>query len=549
MVPTIVPWLAWLSLFLPIVIAGLTESKVAELIWIALLVPTGLFAYYRGLRGGLAITLFGTLLHGSWEWIDRFPRSQNLSEWHWTLEIFFLQLLVALCVGLFSDKLQRQQRELEQAMFRDSLTGLSNRRYLQDRMKQAVQDVAAKPRPGRQHALLLLDLDRFQRINNTLGLRAGDRLLQEAAQRIRAGIRQPDLVARFGGDEFTVLLLDLERSEAEAVAERLVTRLRAPFRIEGQDVYLSATIGIALFPADAADAETWLRNAETAMHRAKEQVNNQPWLFFSPSMHDRIIERLQMERDLRRALERDEFRVYYQPRVDLHAGIIGMEALVRWEHPTKGLIPPASFIPLAEETGLIVPIGESVLRKACLQTRIWQEAGHRDLRLAVNLSARQFQDPHLRHRIRTVLAETGLAAEWLELEITESTVMNDLEATVHTLKQLKELGVHISIDDFGTGYSSLSYLKRFPLDTLKIDRSFVRDIPDDQDDAAIAGMVITLAHALKLEVIAEGVETAEQAAFLRDQSCSVMQGYLFSPPVPTEQFEQLLIDRRHTIAC
>lgn len=465
----------------------------------------------------------------------------------WTLSFLPTVVVVYFLIKL-ADKLKYKQWELEKLMYRDPLTGLFNRRYLQEAMKKAVQSGESLRRQDRQHAVLLLDLDRFKQINDTLGARAGDLLLQEVARRLRDGIRQPDLAARYGGDEFSVLVRDLERKEAERVAERLVDRLQAPYRIDGEEICLTVHVGIALYPDDSSDADTWLRNAETAMERSKESGNGPGWLFFSPAMHDRIVERVRMECELRRALEQDELRVYYQPRVVLGAGIIGMEALVRWEHPTQGLIPPADFIPLAEETGLIVPLGEHVLRQACLQTRAWQEAGFHNLRLAVNLSARQFQDPHLCDLIGAVLTETGLPAEWLELEITESTVMNDLETTVHTLERLKQLGVHISIDDFGTGHSSLSYLKRFPLDTLKIDRSFVRDIANDADDAAIAGMVITLAHALNLEVIAEGVETHEQAAFLRDQSCSVMQGYLFSPPVPNDQFEALLADRRWTMA-
>ena len=341
-------------------------------------------------------------------------------------------------------------------------------------------------------------------------------------------MREGDTVARLGGDEFILLLPGIARAEdAARVAEKVMESLKLPFRVESRELYVTASLGISLYPDDGLDADTLVKNADTAMYRAKEQGRDN-FQLYTHAMNATAVERLALESSLRRALAQGEFELLYQPLLDIGTGRVhGVEALLRWRHPERGLILPGEFIHLAEITSLIVPMGPWILRTACAQARVWQLAGHPNLNVAVNISARQFQHPDLMPQVRKALEETGLPPSCLDLEITESHAMQNAEATILTLRELKGLGVRISIDDFGIGYSSLSYLKRLPIDTLKIDRSFVRDISTDPDDAAIATAVIALAHTLKLRVVAEGVETAEQLAFLRERHCDRMQGFLF----------------------
>jgi len=392
---------------------------------------------------------------------------------------------------------------------------------------------------------MFLDLDRFKIINDTLGHPMGDRLLKGVAQRLRSCLREGDTVARLGGDEFMVVLPAIAHAEdAARVGQRILDALSVPFNFEGHELHIGVSIGIALYPNDGKSAEALLKNADIAMYRAKEQGRNN-YQFYTPALNDMAFERLTLENSLRRALERREFVVHYQPQVSLNTGqIVGMEALVRWRHPELGLVAPMKFIPVAEETGLIVPIGEWVLQMACAQNKAWQEAGFPPLRVTVNLSARFFRRKDLMETVARILKETGLDPDYLELELTEGTTMENAEATIRTLHELKEMGVHLSIDDFGTGYSSLSYLKRFPLATLKIDRLFVQDITTSSDGAVITLAIIAMAHSLGLKVIAEGVETEEQLAFLRAHRCDEMQGYLFSRPIPAEAFTQLLREGR-----
>jgi len=370
-------------------------------------------------------------------------------------------------------------------------------------------------------------------------------LLKGVAQRLRSCLREGDTVARLGGDEFMVVLPAIAHAEdAARVGQRILDALSVPFNFEGHELHIGVSIGIALYPNDGKSAEALLKNADIAMYRAKEQGRNN-YQFYTPALNDMAFERLTLENSLRRALERREFVVHYQPQVSLNTGqIVGMEALVRWRHPELGLVAPMKFIPVAEETGLIVPIGEWVLQMACAQNKAWQEAGFPPLRVTVNLSARFFRRKDLMETVARILKETGLDPDYLELELTEGTTMENAEATIRTLHELKEMGVHLSIDDFGTGYSSLSYLKRFPLATLKIDRLFVQDITTSSDGAVITLAIIAMAHSLGLKVIAEGVETEEQLAFLRAHRCDEMQGYLFSRPIPAEAFTQLLREGR-----
>jgi diguanylate cyclase (GGDEF)-like protein len=380
---------------------------------------------------------------------------------------------------------------------------------------------------------MFLDLDRFKNVNDTLGHGAGDLLLRQVSERLSGCVRSGDTVGRLGGDEFAVVLSTLAHpDDAGLVAQKMMAELSRPFDLDGKEVFASASVGITLYPADSTDQEALLRNADTAMYRAKEMGRNRIQ-FYTPEMNARAMEKLNLENSLRHALERSEFLLYYQPKASLANGeVTGVEALMRWQHPELGMMSPADFIPMLEETGLIIQAGEWVIRTACAQMRAWQKAGIRPVPVAVNLSARQFQASELGATIARILEEEGIEHHLLELEITESSIVNNTEEAARTLEFLNSLGVRVAIDDFGTGYSSLSYLKRFPLDALKIDSSFVRDITTDPDDAAIAKAIITMAHSLELAVIAEGVETEQQLNFLNANGCDEIQGYYFSRALP-----------------
>ena len=379
-----------------------------------------------------------------------------------------------------------------------------------------------------------------------MGHAVGDQLLNDVAKQLLKCVRRNDTVARIGGDEFTILLPIINHEEdAAKVAGNLIDIIKQPWTVHESEVLITASIGIALFPNDGEDAETLTANADTAMYRAKEEGDN--YQFYTSAMNVKALERMRMEKDLKKAVEADEFVVHYQPQVDIRSGrIVGVEALLRWQHPEKGLILPGDFIALAEDTGLIIPIGELVLRTACRQAKAWQLEGFPPMRLAVNLSARQISQKSLVETIASVLAETGLNPSLLELEITESTAMQDMDFSINVLKQFREMGMNIAIDDFGTGYSSLNYLRRFPLTTLKIDRSFVRDVLTDVGDAAIVATIIVLAQNMKLKVIIEGVETEKQMAFFSQQECFEMQGYLFSQPVPADQIAVFMQNKNFT---
>lgn len=420
----------------------------------------------------------------------------------------------------------------------DPLTHLPNRTLFRDRLLHAVASARFN---SDGVALLHLDVDRFKAINDSLGHEAGNQLLQEVAQRLASCLGHEDTLARLGDDEFAVILVHIGQSErALTVAEHILDTIRTPFSMRGHEIFLTVSIGVSLFPADGDDPDVLIKNAGIALQRAKEGGRDN-FQFFTADMNTLMLERLKLEADLHHALERGEFLLHYQPQVNLETGEVGgMEALIRWQSKDNGLISPADFIPLAEETGLIVPIGDWVIRAACAQLKSWHDAGLPLLPVAINLSARQFRQKDLAQRIAAILAETGLEARWLELEITETTVMHHSEESIVTLRALHDMGVRISVDDFGTGYSSLSYLKRFPIQMLKVDQSFVRDITTDPDDAAIVAAVASLAHNLGLKVIAEGVETPEQLMLLRALRCNSFQGFHFSRPLPAGEFEALL---------
>ena len=420
----------------------------------------------------------------------------------------------------------------------DSLTSLPNRVMFSEILNHTLNTAR---RYKRRFALLFMDLDRFKNINDTFGHDAGDAMLQEMAKRLTQTLRTSDVVARLGGDEFVVLLQETdEEKNVAAVARKILTAVVRPVVLLGQECRVTASVGICVYPDDAQDEQSLMKNADIAMYRAKEEGKNN-YKFYSEQINVHTLERLALETSLRRALERNEFFLHYQAKLDLNTGAItGAEALLRWQHPELGIVAPAQFIPLAEETGLIVPIGKWVLRAACAQAVAWQRQGMAPMCMAVNLSPRQFADDDLAQDVAAVLAETGLDPTLLELELTEGMVMQNPERATRVLAAIKSQGVRFAIDDFGTGYSSLAQIKRFPIDTLKVDRSFIRDIPQDAEDSAITEAIIAMAKTLSLTVVAEGVETQEQQKFLRDHACDEMQGYYFSKPIAAEQFFDLV---------
>lgn len=432
---------------------------------------------------------------------------------------------------------KRNEERLEFQANHDSLTRLPNRTLLSDRIRQGL---LFANRNKKYLALFFIDLDQFKYINDSLGHDIGDTLLKMVAERLGSTLRASDTLARYGGDEFIVLIADLTgEDDADVVARKLQKALLRPFKIYEHELVISCSIGISLFPRDGADVQTLLRHADIALYRTKE-LGRGSFIHYNPEMNTSAFTRIKFEKYLRKALANNEFLLYYQPKIDLQQGnMTGLEALIRWQSPAFGLVSPDTFIPLAEETGLIVSIGEWVLRTACAQIKSWQNDGLPYVPVAVNLSPRQFLQKDIVTIIQRTLEETGLEARYLELEITESLGMHHMEQTITLMNEIKALGVRLTMDDFGTGYSSLSYLKLFPFDTLKLDKSFIHDITTDQESANIVKSVITMAHCLNLKVIAEAVETPEQLACLKNYDCDEMQGFLFSPPLTAEECEKL----------
>lgn len=447
----------------------------------------------------------------------------------------------AYLIGQIADitEMKSSQNRMERLAFYDTLTNLANRRLFYDRLGQAVDHAQ---RSHHLSALLYLDLDQFKRVNDTLGHEVGDILLQEVSTRLTACVRKEDTVARLGGDEFTVLLFDIKSpSDASLVADKILTTLRQPLHISGHQLVITTSIGITIVPQDGTDPNSLMKNADLAMYRAKDHGRN-TYQFYSEEMNTNAIKRLRTEYELRKALERNEFELFYQPKVRLSdQQIVGVECLIRWEHPERGLLSPYEFIEVAEETGAIVDMGNWIIQEACQTGKALCELAGRNIQIAVNISPRQFKDPNLVSTIRRNLRESGLNPSTLEIEITETMLMGDVEAANTTVRQLHELGVRMAIDDFGTGYSSLNYLKKFPINTVKVDRSFVMDIPESEDDKAITSAVIAMAHKLNMEVVAEGVETQQQLDFLLAHDCEFAQGFLFSKPLPLSNIRPLLV--------
>ena len=442
------------------------------------------------------------------------------------------------------------EEQIAYLAYHDSLTGLPNTRLFKDRLSQGVEQAR---RNDKMMAVLFLDLDRFKLINDTMGHDVGDQLLQVIAERLMEAVRRTDAiamntiaamstsVARLGGDEFTIMLEDISGTQAVSrICERLIEQVSRPLELRGQEVYTSVSIGIAIYPHDGDSVDVLLKNADVAMYHAKAHGRNN-YQFFTESMNQASEERFQLENSMRKALQNNEMKLYYQPQVSVSSGqIVGMEALIRWEHPEKGFISPAAFIPIAEESGLIVQIGEWVIHEACRQSAKWLKSGFKPVRISVNVSAKQLQEETLVEIIEHSFETYGVDANTLGIELTETAIILEPKIALTRLEMIKQLGVKLSMDDFGTGYSSLSYLKRFPIDTLKIDQSFIRSVTVDNEDGALVKAIIAMAHALGMDVVAEGVELQEQLEFLGLHGCDTMQGYLFSRPLPAEELETLL---------
>jgi diguanylate cyclase (GGDEF)-like protein len=454
-------------------------------------------------------------------------------------------------IALVRDITERKQAEeqISYLAYHDNLTGLPNNRLFKDRLKQSI---AHAERNKTKIAVMFLDLDRFKLINDSMGHDIGDKLLQVIGDRLMEGVRRQDSVginishsttsvARLGGDEFTILLEDITSiNTINVVAKRLIDIIAEPMLIDAQEVFTSTSIGISIYPNDGNEAEILLKHADTAMYHAKKQGRNN-YQFFDESMNLASIEQLAIETNLRKAIENNELILHYQPQVDVRSGqIVGMEALLRWKHPTKGFISPAVFIPVAEETGQIAVLGEWVIRQACRQGADWESQGYKPVCISVNLSAKQLREERLNEIIARILFETGMNPKYLGLELTESAIIIDPELALSRLHNIKSLGVKLSLDDFGTGYSSLSYLKRFPIDTLKIDQSFIRDILVERENAALVKAIISMAHSLDMDVVAEGVEVQEQLEYLGANGCDTIQGFLFSRPLPADEIAKML---------
>jgi diguanylate cyclase len=503
--------------------------------------------------------------HTDYDWtevVQRLGHSDKLLVLRKPAEpIEVLQCATALCRKWENDKLVRDQmlrleevittrtrgleaanQQLRHLTTHDALTGLPNRVLLDDRLQQAI---AHADRDMRAFAVLVCDLDRFKLINDSLGHRAGDELLQEVARRLSTVVRTVDTVARFGGDEFVLIGTSIgDADDAAELASRVMDALQAPVRIAAIDIHTSPSIGIAMYPDDGASSQALLANADAAMYSAKQHGRGN-FRRYAPGMHAGAEDRVQLESDLHNAVTLNQFELYYQPKVDTHTGEVrSAEALIRWIHPTRGIVSPGEFIPLAEECGLIGAIGAWVIREACRQARAWQNEGVPSLRVSVNLSASQFRDSGLVDSIRRALDDADLQARYLEVELTESAVMSDPEQSIAILEQLSAMGVLVSVDDFGTGYSSMSYLRRFPIDKLKIDRVFIAEIASRPEDASIVRAIVSLAHSLHLKVVAEGVETLAQLDFLKTADCDEYQGYHFSRPLPAADFERLIRESR-----
>jgi len=529
---------------LPIIFDRVDGST--EMIWLFYLIPPLFFSYYYGFRGGIFAALLSIFILTAYEAAEYFknPSLYNNRNLIVSLAILTGISFVAIGLGTLMEKLRKKQRELEALnvafeymAHHDWLSGLSNRRLFELNLAEAIK---VAERAAQMCALITFDLDRFKYINDTLGHSSGDLVIQKVAERLKSRIRPGAKIARLGGDEFIVLLEEVQSyEEITTTAQSIIDALEEPLTIRNIELSMTASLGIAVYPKDGDTSATLIQSADLAMYKVKEQGKDN-YLYYSSSLRTDIQRKNHFEKGLRQALEKDQFTLYYQPQLDINSlRIVGAEALIRWQNPELGLISPAEFIPMAEETGLIVPIGEWVLRTALKEATAWNESGHR-LKVAVNVSALQFQKKNCVKLIQQILWKAKFDPKYLELELTEGVTLLHPENAIAKLKALKELGVNISIDDFGTGYSSLSYLKDLPVTTVKIDRSFMKDITTDRRDKAVVAAIVAMANTMDFDVIAEGVETEDQLAILNELKCDQVQGFLFSKPLPAEEFRKLL---------
>ncbi len=480
--------------------------------------------------------------HGKWSGeLENYRKNgEKYTEWLTLTAVKNAEQHITNYVGVFADitDIKRSQQQVNALVNHDPLTGLPNRRLIQQLFNHALQLAS---RNQAQAAVLFIDLDRFKNINDSLGHFAGDRMLLEVSTRIRGALRESDILGRLGGDEFIVLLENLrDKEDAALKAQAILAALKREFSLDQHELFIGASIGIAMYPADGQDVESLIKAADLAMYQVKNNGKNHHAFYF-PTLSQHAVEHFHLENELRQALAKQQLKLFYQPQIDLQSGmVVGAEALIRWQHPTQGMVPPGRFIPLAEESGLILSIGQWALKEAVTQAEQWQQRFPAFKKMAINVSAMQIMQSQFADTVYGTLLETDCDADLIELEITESTLMQHTEHVVNTFNQLKQLGVSIAIDDFGTGYSSLSHLKRLPLDQLKIDRSFVKDLPDDHDDAAITNAIFAMATQLGFTVVAEGVETEAQEHFLKQMGCQTAQGYLYAYPLPAQDFVQLM---------
>lgn len=540
-----------ICLFSPVAIPGFEEAT--EIVWFLHFVPIYLFAYYSGLTGGMLITLVSCLIHLGWEFGTEQHLHQDITDNDIEM-IFgstFFKLMSCLVVGYITKLLRRNQEKLESVneqlveqskrlesmAYHDALTGLPNRYMLNEYLENAIYQAKRTDSPM---AILFMDLDRFKMVNDSMGHDVGDELLKQVAQRIQQAIREEDIVSRQGGDEFIVLLQDTDEAESEMIANRIVQQFTQPFVLHNQSFFTSPSIGMSVYPKDGLDARTLIKNADQAMYKAKENGGNNHHAFRVETSCP-ISRQIRLEQGLHNALSNNELEVYYQPKIDLRTKrVVGVEALIRWNHPQLGMVSPMEFIPIAEESGLIIPIGKWIIKESCMQVKRWQTSGlSPSLHLSVNVSLRQFRDHELTESVAAIIKETGFDPKFLVIEITES-MMHNFEESQLITKRLKEIGVSLALDDFGTGYSSLSVLGKIPLDYVKIDRSFVKNIHIDATASAITKTIIELGQNLNFKLIAEGVEEESQAEFLLRNDCYLAQGFLYSQPIPASKLEEYI---------
>jgi diguanylate cyclase len=527
-------WLLSIFLYLTPLFIDTAEGDY-EFIWFIYLFPSFLFSYFRGFKGGIISAFIGLFIHGLWEMNQSFYEIYNEENYYTVIFSTLLCFFTGVGVGYLVDKLREKQSLLEMISLNDELTNLWNRRGF---FTMAQNELAVAKTHKRSGAVLFIDMDRFKLVNDLYGHHIGDLLLKTIAERLKTCIRSKDILSRIGGDEFAFMLINVNSSAAKEVCCRIIEKLTKPFSIEGIEIFITPSIGVSCYPAEGDTVDSLLQQADNAMYAIKKAGKN-GYQFYS-EIDDQTSKIAKMEVELRKGIKSKEFILHYQPQFDIQTGeVCGVESLIRWNSEEFGLISPAEFIPVAEETNLIIPIGEWVLRTACMQNKGWQIQGYPPICISVNISYCQFKQVDFIKMIQNVLFESGLDPQYLKLEITESLLLGNKKENIEKLEKLKKLGVKISLDDFGSGYSSLSYIRYLPIDELKVDKSFIRDVPSELKDGAIIRTIIDLANSLDVKVVCEGIEKVEQLEFLKQTNCHIIQGYYFSTPLECDEFEKI----------